>query len=274
MDDLIVKTYAVATGKRPAGSRPVSILMISDLHGTDGHNRAYEILRAAEKMRPDFAVTCGDMMNAFPDFELTGILRFYKSLTGICPVFGTNGNHETKMRIRTVTFGRIYAEYAEELRRLGVAYLNNAHASILLDRTKFTVYGYEAPLDKYRRFTFPRLYEYDLREALGPYDDTAYNILLSHNPRFAKRYFAWGADLTLSGHFHGGLVRFGRQALVSPYGFPLPRYGYGMYHKHDKTLIVTSGAGDHSVPVRIGNPHEIVQIIVDSREEEAFGHPG
>ena len=38
-------------------------------------------------------------------------------------------------------------------------------------------------------------------------NDDEYNILLAHNPNFIESYAAWGADLTLSGHIHGGMVR-------------------------------------------------------------------
>ena len=44
-----------------------------------------------------------------------------------------------------------------------------------------------------------------------------YHILLAHNPEFAETYFDYGADLTLSGHVHGGIFRIGKHGLLSPY---------------------------------------------------------
>ena len=38
-------------------------------------------------------------------------------------------------------------------------------------------------------------------------DTEKYNILLTHNPNFIDAYTKWGADLTLSGHIHGGMIR-------------------------------------------------------------------
>ena len=86
-------------------------------------------------------------------------------------------------------------------------------------------------------------------------------ILLAHNPVFAPFYMEWGADLTVCGHFHGGVMRLrGKQPLLSPYGFLLPEYGYGHFEKDGKHVIVSSGLGEHAIPFRIHNPMELVSI--------------
>ena len=262
-----IKTYAAATHKRPAGARPLSILMIGDMHGETYGRQNRDLLEAIRKMRPDFAVTVGDMMYAVPDFDISDLLIFFEELREICPVFAVNGNHETRMKLHTVTFGTIYKEYDHELQRMGIHVLNNSSISARIDGTPLRICGYEAPLEKYRKFRIPRCKEEELKEILGTCEAEPYTILLAHDPAFAKTYFKWGADLILSGHYHGGLIRIGRQALMSPYGFPLPRYGYGMYRNGEQTMIVTAGAGNHAVPIRIGNPKEIVQIIIDHAEE-------
>ena len=263
---VFIKTYAVATPKRAAGARPLSILMIGDLHGEQYGRKNKALLDAVRKMKPDIAVTTGDMVYAVPDFDITDLLSFYEELKEICPVFAVNGNHESKMKLHTVTFGTIYKEYDHELQRMGIRVLNNRNASLLIDGTKIRISGLELPFDKYKKFRFHKFPAEDIREEIGSCPEDGFSILLCHNPAFAKSYFEWGADLTLCGHYHGGLVRIGRQALLSPYGFPFPRYGYGMYRSGQKTLIVTGGAGNHSIPLRIGNPKEIVQVIVDHAE--------
>ena len=262
-----IKTYAAGTHKRAASARPLSILMIGDLHGEKYGRQYRELLDAIRKMKPDFAVTVGDMMCGVPDFDITDLLNFYEDLKAVCPVFAVNGNHETKMKLHTVTFGTIYKEYDHELQRMGIHVMNNSCLSAVIDGMPLRVCGFEAPLDKYRRFRIPKCTEEEIRETIGRSEAEPYTILLAHNPAFAKSYFKWGADLILSGHYHGGLIRIGRQALMSPYGFPLPRYGYGMYRSGEQTMIVTSGAGNHSIPLRIGNPKEIVQIIIDHAED-------
>ena len=46
-----------------------------------------------------------------------------------------------------------------------------------------------------------------IKERIGNRDPEAFQVLLAHNPSYMKEYLAWGADLILSGHLHGGMVR-------------------------------------------------------------------
>ena len=241
--------------------------MIGDLHGRSHGRGNGELLAQIRHMKPDLAMTVGDMMFASPDFDISGLLLFYEELIRICPVFVVNGNHETKIREHTVNYGTIYKEYDHELRRMGAAVLNNRSATVTLDGMPIRVTGYEAPPEKYRKFRINRLRKEELVQAVGVPDPSCYTILLAHSPAFAKTYFDWGADLVLSGHYHGGLIRIGDQPIMSPYGFPFPRYGYGLIRHGSQSMVVTAGAGDHAVALRIGNPHEIVQVIIDHGEE-------
>ena len=263
---ILVKTYAVSTPKFPADRRPLSILMIADLHGAYYGRDNRDLLAVAEKMKPDLILTCGDMVRSVPDFDITELVRFYASLRELAPVYAVNGNHETRMKLHTVTFGVIYQEYVSELQRVGVTVLNNAQAKTEAGGMPIRIYGYEIPYEKYAKFRRPRLTFEDIHDELGDCAKEPYTILLAHNPVFAKIYREWGADLVLSGHYHGGLIRVGNRALLSPYGSLLPRYGYGIYRSGTKTMIVTAGAGDHSLTIRINDPREVVQIILDRGE--------
>ena len=73
------------------------------------------------------------------------------------------------------------------------------------------------------------------------------------------------ADLTVSGHYHGGVVRspFTGRALLSPYGYPFPKFGVGIKElSEDRYIIASAGLGDHSIPLRIFDPRELVVIRV------------
>ena len=98
----------------------------------------------------------------------------------------------------------------------------------------------------------------DRKEAAG---EKELQILLAHNPYFSKVYFQWGADLTVSGHYHGGIVRLTEHViLASPYFHPFPRYGAGDYHREGRHLYVSAGMGEHSIPFRIHNPRELLIV--------------
>ena len=74
-------------------------------------------------------------------------------------------------------------------------------------------------------------------------------------------YLKWGADLVLSGHFHGGMVRVpGLGGVISPHLSVFPSYDYGYYQNGNQISIISSGLGQHSIPVRLGNLPEVVVI--------------
>ena len=88
-------------------------------------------------------------------------------------------------------------------------------------------------------------------------------LLLAHEPDiFAQMPVADPARqvaLTLSGHTHGGQVRFGPFVPVVPsqYG---PRFAYGCIHEDGRDLVVSGGLGCTKFPVRFGMPPEITVV--------------
>ncbi|NBH98147.1 hypothetical protein D7Y41_14660 [Anaerotruncus sp. 1XD22-93] len=70
-----------------------------------------------------------------------------------------------------------------------------------------------------------------------------------------------GADLTLSGHLHGGFQRLlFLGGIVSPQCVPFPRYDRGIFMKNGRYMAVSVGLGSHSRIPRIGNPTELVVL--------------
>ena len=74
-------------------------------------------------------------------------------------------------------------------------------------------------------------------------------------------YLGWGADLVLSGHLHGGLVRIpGFCGIVTPQGFLFPKYSGEMTREGDQTVIVSRGLGTHTLNIRLFNMPELIVI--------------
>ena len=93
-------------------------------------------------------------------------------------------------------------------------------------------------------------------------DDTGYSILLAHNPLYYPAYRDWGADLTLSGHVHGGIIRIpGKGGLLSPDVTFFPKYDGGHFRENGKDLIVSRGLGNHFL-VRVMNPPELLVVTL------------
>ena len=85
---------------------------------------------------------------------------------------------------------------------------------------------------------------------------------------YFEEYAAWGAELTVSGHVHGGIVKLPFiGGVISPALILFPKYDGGRYDTLGKTLILSRGLGTHSIPVRMFNPGEIVLIDLKKTSE-------
>ena len=96
---------------------------------------------------------------------------------------------------------------------------------------------------------------------IGKAEKEAYQILLAHNPEYFDTYAVWGADLILSGHVHGGIMRlpvFG--GVLSPKLVFFPKYDGGHFAKNGSHMVLSRGLGMHTIPIRIFNPAELVIV--------------
>ena len=88
-------------------------------------------------------------------------------------------------------------------------------------------------------------------------------VLLAHEPDIFARLPqvdpAARIVLTLSGHTHGGQVRFGPWAPVVPSQFGA-RFAYGWVREGTRDLVVSGGLGCSGLPVRFGVPPEITVV--------------
>ena len=88
-----------------------------------------------------------------------------------------------------------------------------------------------------------------------------YEILLAHNPVYFDAYKKWGADLVLSGHLHGGIIRLpGIGGLITPQAIPFPKYSGEMTTEGEQTIIVSRGLGTHTINLRFLNEAEMIVI--------------
>ena len=147
------------------------------------------------------------------------------------------------------------------LKTAGIHILHNESCSLQVGKTSLTVYGLEIPLIYYKKPFSPQLKREEIRELIGEPSSDSLNILLAHSPKYGDTYFDWGAELILSGHYHGGIVRIGRHnGLLSPQLHPFPKFCCGDFHRKEQHMLVSAGAGEHTIPVRIHNPRELLMV--------------
>ena len=91
---------------------------------------------------------------------------------------------------------------------------------------------------------------------------------MAHNPDYFEEYAAWGADLVLSGHVHGGMMRLPiLGGVVSPAFKLFPKYDGGLFQQGKSTMILSRGLGMHTIPIRIFNPGELILLKICPKSE-------
>ena len=110
------------------------------------------------------------------------------------------------MKENTDIYGDTYERYKAKLENCGVCFLENKAENIEKNGMKFSIYGLELDSSVNRKFKKADVTEKTVEEKIGK-KGKDYSILMAHNPAYMDAYKKWGADLILSGHLHGGLVR-------------------------------------------------------------------
>ena len=262
MSDFRIFEYELNTAKLPGGKKGPVFCMLADLH-----NQSYgpDNLRLAEAVlaqKPDAVLAAGDLLIGRPGEDFLPALSLVRQIrkAGI-PVYYGNGNHEYRMRLHPEIYGDMYHRYAKALRDCGVVLLENEKVSFEAAGLRAEIYGFELDEVYYEKFCRREFREEELVQAFGRPDPERYNILLAHNPVHFDAYARWGADLTVSGHLHGGIIRIpGLGGVITPQARLFPKYDAGHFRREGRDLVVSRGLGTHTVNLRIFNPPELSVI--------------
>lgn len=231
--------------------------MHNHVYGTDNS----DLLDAIRKEEPDYILIGGDMLVGKSGVSYQNALTFVEKLPEICPVYYANGNHEQRIKEIPENYVQSYAEYKKSLIKSGVHFLENESVNLLWDEKTVKITGIEIPLGCYLHWHNDCLQADEIRNRIGEKDDDSYEILLAHNPSFVKQYMERGANLILSGHLHGGIVRIpGIVGAISPSFEIFPKYSGDHYQEGDTDIIVSKGLGTHTFNIRLFNPAELVVI--------------
>lgn len=257
------KYYRLRIKKENFPEKSVRLAFISDVHNSVFGNNHCLLLQTLERLKVDAVLVGGDVVVAKPGMPLKPAVSLVRQLSERFPLYYALGNHEYRLKIYPDVYGNAYQEYRESLKEYPIKWLENACVNTMICDIPFQIFGLELERCYFRRFRHPELDTQVIQNHLGKPDSRAYSILMAHHPGYAQTYFDWGADLTLSGHFHGGVMRLGNRGVISPDIRLFPRYCYGLYKKDHKRMIVSGGIGEHTIPFRIFNPRELVVIDLD-----------
>lgn len=251
-------------------ARDRTFVFLSDLHNNEFGSGNQKLVEAIHGLKPDAVLCGGDMMvskKGSRDIQVP--LRLFGQLAARYPVFYGNGNHENRMTWRRDIYGNLYEEYRDALRKMGVSYLEDSTVPLGED---ILITGVDLDGDFYRKALYqkpPDMEQGYLEKKLGAageYGD-GFRILLAHSPLYFDAYADWGADLTLSGHFHGGTIRIpGLGGVMTPqYQFFLP-WCAGDFERNGKRMIVSRGLGTHSINIRLNNRPQLAVIYLKKKQ--------
>ena len=262
----MVTHYDIVSEKLNKLTKEKKIVFLTDLHNNSYGKNNEKLFDAVKSQNPDFILIGGDMLVGKPEVSTKVAEDFVTKLTEICPVYYANGNHEQRMKIYPEKFWTKYQEYKTSVEQSGVQFLENEHIDLMFETCPVQVHGLEIPREGYKKFRKTNVSLEQIEERIGKADVSKYQILLAHNPIYADTYLQWGADLILSGHLHGGVVRLpGVGGIITPQFRLFPKYSGELTVKDGKSVVVSKGLGTHTIKIRFLNPAEIVVLHLQGK---------
>ena len=247
----VVHTVTISDSKI---KEPLDLLFISDLHSKKYGKENKRLITALSEIKCDGAVLAGDMMTAHKDADFTEAVRTVRFLSSRMPVFYSMGNHETRAKENRAVYKDLYDRYLSSVEGGELTFLDNESAEF----KGIDIKGLSIPRRFYKKTKHFDLPVSDIQTLVGERDDSKFCLLLAHDPEYFDGYADYGADLVLSGHFHGGIVRLFGHGLISPRFTLFPKYSGGLYKKKNTRMLVNCGLGSHTIPWRMFNPGEVI----------------
>ncbi len=259
-NNIDISEYKIKSNKIPMEFNNFKILQLSDLHNKKFGKDNKILVDKINNISPDIIVITGDMLTRNNN-EYSTFLNLVTELTKKYKIYFILGNHEQKIKLCDK---KIY-ELFKQIEDLGVILLDNKMIKITKNDSYINIYGLYISL-KYYQYRQKHTFELkDIENSIGKLNSEDFNILLTHNPFFFKTYALWGADLTLCGHVHGGIIKVPFiGGVLSPERKFFPKYYEGTYLIDKHTLIVSRGLGVGKTMFRLFNRPELPLIILSN----------
>jgi predicted MPP superfamily phosphohydrolase len=237
----IVERSLVLSGLSPT-LHGLRIVQLTDIHVGNfmKQDKLERYVRVVNELKPDLVALTGDFIGSSPQFIRPCATALGK-LNAKHGVFACLGNHDHWVGARQVS---------QALEAAGVEVLRNAGRTLNINGAPFNVAGVDDP---WRGVV-------DFDRALADLDPNAPQLLLCHQPDLFPAVAKRGVDLTLSGHYHGGQIKFQFLGLAYSPAHLLSRFVEGLYTLGRSQLYVSRGIGVTGPPVRLNAPPEITLL--------------
>ena len=242
-------------------SKECRFVLISDLHNKVYGNNNDKVIGAIQKINPDFIIVAGDLVTSQVSEDMTPGISLMNALSRSYPVYYGMGSHESKMLREPERFGGKYERLIRAVSNKNVTVLRNASVNLAEYNIRLT--GLELDLEYFAHFQVRKLQDNYLQETLSECDGHMCNILIAHNPDYFEDYAKWGAQLVLSGHVHGGIMRLPLLGgVIAPSYRLFPKYDGGVFRSGKAVMLLGRGLGSHTLPFRFFNPAELHEVVL------------
>ncbi len=235
------------------------IVQFSDIHVGSYTGPTQSALKrtidSINAQKADMIVFTGDIENLHPD-ELTEHMEVLSQLHAKDGVYSILGNHDYPVYLDCdeATKKRCVIQTEQRQRQLGWRLLLNEHEVVRRDSDSIVIAGMENWGTLKR---MPR--KGDVKKTMEGVGKSAFVLMLQHDPTAWRKKILpeCHAQLTLSGHTHGGQFSlFG----WSPSSFTYDVWG-GWDREGDRAMYVSTGVGA-LIPFRLNMPGEIVVLTL------------
>lgn len=246
---LQVEEFVIVFDELPKSFDGFRIVQISDLHGKEFGDGNSLLLEAVTLADPDIIVITGD--HAADEEHYPVALALAGSLAKLAPTYYVAGNHEWTLDDPRDFFMR--------MAEAGVTVMENDYVLLELGGEHIVLAGIGDPNGPYDQ-TDPADFMQSLPEG--------FNVVLYHRNDALEELAGLGADLILSGHAHGGVVRLPfLGGLIDSTRKLFPDYTGGVYESEsaDGKMVVSRGLGNNRHTLRLFNNPQVPVIILSQK---------
>ncbi len=244
---IVTEEFIYADAALPESFDGFRIVQLSDLHGRTFGGRLAEAVAAA---KPDLIALTGDFTDEHT--VVASLEDTIRSIAAIAPTYYVTGNHEWGAHKTKETLSYF--------REWGVACLENEYVSLSRGDEEIFLAGIHDP-NGYADQKTPEALARELYTA----ESDPYWLLLAHRSNlFPSQYAPLGANLTLSGHAHGGIWRLPlTDGVIGTHGELFPTLTADFYAYEGSTVFVSRGLGNSPryLP-RLFNPPQAAVITL------------
>ena len=250
-----IRNYYVASDKLNNTSTVTRIVFITDLHEKSFGYKNQKLIEKIDQLDPDAIFIGGDTVDSYS--KVGGdYIPLFEELPKLAKTFLVLGNHEYSAKRDMEIIG-----YAQSF---GIRVLEDEFEPFTCNSDTINVIGMT---DYFSENVVTKTLAERFDAVPVPYYAQRFNILLCHRPCELEEMSKRGIDLMVCGHTHGGQMRIPFVGGVfTPSSFKLfPKYDMGYFGIGKMDLIISSGLGTSSIPLRLFCRPEITVIDLQGK---------